>query len=355
MKQIIWLLASCALMLGSFDIVRRHDKSDTEYLKLGAQFPAVCKVGKRGGDGTLIGSRWVLTAAHVAKGMYERMGDSLSVYFEDISKPISVEKIFLHPDFQPMAAADVALLLLSEEIDFIEPVSLYQKKNERGKEIVIVGHGYARTGLGGDWVDDGKRRAATNMIDEVGVDKIIFDFDKPAEGTELEGTAGPGDSGGPAFIIADEKLFVAGVSSAGMPGENGPGTYGANEFYTRVSTYSDWISAIMDSPDDKNVLKQSADNRRITTRQNSPLPGLGLFLMQEGERIRIGGKADPEVPKAFRHVMFKPPAYLEAFNGKSYSSLEEFKSDYQKLKSGDKFSIRFNIQGKKQSFNASKM
>ncbi len=357
-----WLVVPGVIFIFSFDIVRRHDKSDQAYLDLGANFPSVCKVGKRGGDGTLIDSRWVLTAAHVARGMYNREGENLQVYFQGSSEGIRVDKVFIHPNFQPMSGADISLLYLAEPVSNINPVALYSNNDEAGKNIILVGHGDTRTGLGGEWVADGQRRGATNIIDAVSDDKIIFDFDDISEGTELEGTAGPGDSGGPAFVVVNGKSLIAGVSSAGKPGKNGPGTYGAREFYTRVSTYQQWINATMQNPSEKLALsksqnQQNPEGRRVITGrpQGGPLPGLGLMLMQEGNKIRIGGKADPRVPQEFRHVMFKPPSYLVSFNGQEYQSLQDFKSDFAKLDTGQLFTIKFDIQGKHLAFEAKKM
>jgi hypothetical protein len=49
-------------------ILRRPDREDASYLALAERFPAVCLVcadGLGAGSGTLITSRWVLTAGHV--------------------------------------------------------------------------------------------------------------------------------------------------------------------------------------------------------------------------------------------------------------------------------------------------
>lgn len=348
----------------SSTIVRRHDRSDEDYLALGAKFPSVCKVGKRGGDGTLIASKWILTAAHVAQGMYQREGENLKVYFANDDNGIKVSRVFLHSDFRPMQGADIALLLLERPVENITPASIYKKQDEHRKPIVIVGHGDSRDGNGGEWITDGKKRGATNIIDEIMDDRIIFDFDAPVDGdaTEMEGTAGRGDSGGPAFILVNDEPFVAGISSAGSPGKAGPGTYGATEHYTRVSTFSKWILEVMEDPSGNNAMtKGSAANTQQQPkvgngRQNGgPLPGLGLMLMQDGNKIRIGGKADPQVPESFRSVMFKPPSYLIGFNGEKYSALEEFKTIFEKLSRGDNFSIEFSIQGEIRSYEGNKM
>lgn len=364
MNRSLQLILGISIFISfAFDIVRRHDKSDVDYLELGKKFPAVCKVGVRGGDGTLIDSEWVITAAHVAEGMYRREGENLKVYFANTPEGILVTDIYLHPNFRPMAQGDIALLKLATPIDNIDPVEINQSMDELGKEIYIVGHGDSKAGDEISWVSDGQRRAATNTIDEVTKDKIIFDFDEPGDATEYEGIAGPGDSGGPAIIWSGDKQKIIGISSGGMDGSKGPGTYGAKEFYTRVSSYHSWITNKIKNPTPANTLNNKRDNRSKSPRSvaqsgrpsGGPLPGLGLFLMQEGDKIRIGGKADPEVPKEFRQVMFKPPSYLQQLNGKSYSSLEKFVQDFAKIDAGETFKIKFSIQGKILDFTGTKM
>lgn len=346
------------------DIVIRHDKDDSEYQALGAKFPAVCKVGKRGGDGTLIAENWVITAGHVAEGMFRREGLNLKIFFANSEKGYAVDKIFVHPNFAPMQGADIALIRLKESVTGIEPAKLYKKTDETGKPIIIVGHGDFKTGQETTWAVDGVKRGATNVVDRTSADKIIFDFDAPPGGTRREGTAGRGDSGGPAFIMEGDVPLVAGISSAGMPGKNGPGTYGAVEHYTRVSAYMEWIEKTITDPKaslalSKNSLPDRNKVRRggnpTVRRPGGPLEGLGLMLMQDGDRIRIGGKADPLVPEAFRQVMFKPPSYIKSFNGKTVSSLDEFRKSFKKIPKGDSFNITFEIQGETKQFTGKKM
>lgn len=336
-------------------IVIRHDKSDPEYIELGKKFPAVCKVGKRGGDGTLIAPTWIVTAAHVAEGMFQREGSGLRIYFENHRDGIPIENVFLHPDFEPMRGADIALIQLKDDAASIKPAQLYTAKNEQGKSIVLVGHGDFKTGNGGEWKSDGIKRAATNIIDQVTGDKIIFDFDEPAFATELEGTAGRGDSGGPAFILVNDVAHVAGISSAGMPGKNGPGTYGALEHYTRVSSYASWIRQTIENPASAKSLLQNSNAIKSTPRGDTPWPGLGLFLREQNNRIEIGGKADPLVPEAFRNVLFRAPSFIESLNGKSYTSLKNFEEDFGRIKKGERFTIQFNITGELKTFEAKKM
>lgn len=217
-------------------------------LEFAKQFTSVCKVGVKGGDGTLIDKKWVITAGHVAKGMFNRTKGDLSVYFEDGSE-YKVEQVFLHPKWQRMGKYDLGLLKLKSNVDGIDPAQIYTKNNEINQLIILAGHGDKRA-ADNSWIKDGKLRAYTNIVDDVNDTHIIFDYDSPEnDPTEREGTSGPGDSGGPAFIREGNKLYVAGISSMGEPGANGPATYGAIEHFVRVSMFQDWIKEIMQNPD----------------------------------------------------------------------------------------------------------
>ena len=90
---------------------------------------------------------------------------------------------------------------------------------------------------------DGKRRAVTNMVDDAGPKRIFMRFDEPPNATEFEGVGGPGDSGGPALLEKNGKLFLAGVSSGSMNGK--PGEYGVVDVYTRVGSYLGWIEKVL--------------------------------------------------------------------------------------------------------------
>ncbi len=106
---------------------------------------------------------------------------------------------------------------------------------------VMIGHGRTGTGDNRERRDDDKKRGATNRIEGVNNRHIVFRFDAPPEGTDLEGIPAAGDSGGPALLSVNGVDLVTGVSSAGEPGPGGPGTYGALDYFTRVSTHTEWI------------------------------------------------------------------------------------------------------------------
>ncbi len=220
-------------------IVIRHDRPDSLYRALGERFPAVVRVGQAG-DGTLIAPRWVLTAAHVARGVAPER-DRVIVG----TREIAIRRAIAHPDWIEMGPHDIGLLELAEPVDDIRPTPLYERADEVGQAVVIVGHGDTRTGLGGAWRRDGQVRGATSRVESLDGSRLVLRFRAPPEAGELEGAPGRGDSGGPALIEAEGQWYVAGVSSAGFDGANGPGTYGAVDHFTRVSDHISWIRHTM--------------------------------------------------------------------------------------------------------------
>ena len=223
-------------------ILKRHDVADERYRDLGEKFPAVSNFG-RGGEGTLVGAEWVLTAAHVAAGMRR----DVQIRFGDES--YAIDRIVTHPEWKEMGAHDIALVKLSRSVTGVTPLALYEQQDESGKRVVFVGHGGTGTGLTGPQrPEDGLKRGATNVVDSADADWLFFRFDAPPQGSELEGISGPGDSGGPALIQVGGADHVAGISVWGKPGPKGRGTYGATEGYTRVSTHASWLRGVMARP-----------------------------------------------------------------------------------------------------------
>ncbi|MEW6207324.1 MAG: trypsin-like serine protease [Acidobacteriota bacterium] len=231
---VITLIIFTILASPSQAIIIRHDRDDARYLELGSRYKAVCFIG-RDGEGTLIAPLWVLTAAHVAAGIPK---NSMIV---TLDREYRIEKIIIHPDWRDGGPHDLALIRLREPVSGIEPVSIYTATDEVGKIVTFVGRGDTGTGLTGPRVMDRKKRGATNKIESADERWLYFTFDDPRTATDLEGISGPGDSGGPALLEKDGKLYTLGVSVWGRPGKNGRGTYGAREGYTRVSRYAQWI------------------------------------------------------------------------------------------------------------------
>ncbi len=224
-------------------IVIRHDRDDALYRSLGEKYPSVGLVG--GGTGTLVDPRWVLTAAHVV----DSSSPYLRVRFGQQDYP--VEQIVIHPDWADHGGRtpiDIALLRLARPVEGIEPAAFYEGDDEVGQRVTFVGWGDGGNGLVG-FVPDGQQvlRGAHNRVISADETSVRFRFDAPPNGEDLEGISGPGDSGGPAFVERDGRLYTIGVSSRNSGSGDEHCTYGTIETYARVSTATGWLREVMSS------------------------------------------------------------------------------------------------------------
>lgn len=238
------LLAGLSVLCCSADaIVRRHDRDDSAYQELARAPQWRAAVGVGGiAVGTLIDESWVLTAAHATDilGPFERI-----VRIGDRIYPI--DAVWTHADYNgTTSGTDIALVRLGVPVKDVPPAALYEDSDEEGREVIFVGNGLPGVGLTGPMAEATRLwRAARNRVSVAQGPTLRFNFDAPPGGEELEGISGPGDSGGPAFIEKDGRVFVAGVSSANAPGSgSGLCTYGTVEVYCRVSALRGWIADV---------------------------------------------------------------------------------------------------------------
>lgn len=223
-------------------IVTRHDVNDASYLQDEGRYSAVFDFfDQRGGVGTLIAPQWALTVAHVAQDIPQ--GHRVTIAGETYQ----VQQVVLHPTWQSESFVDIGLVQLDRAVVNVTPIPLYERDDERGKIVTLVGRGDTGTGLTGPAIRDHQLRAATNKVERVEGDMLVFRFDAPTDEnvTPLEGISGPGDSGGPAFIELDGSPTIAGLSVAQDSAGRERGTYGVWEFYTRVSPQVEWIQTTM--------------------------------------------------------------------------------------------------------------
>ena len=246
-------------------IIVRHDVDDTEFLQPDGAYPAVFDVfdvfEKRGGVGTLIAPSWAITAGHVGQDI--KPGHEMTI----AGQTYSVKQVVLHPKWAT-SNREMALFQLDRPVQNVEPIPLYDTSDEQGKIVTFVGRGDSGTGLTKPVTADHKLRTATNRVERVEVDMLVFRFDAPEDEntTPLEGVSGPGDSGGPALIESSGVTKIAGlsVSSSGRP----PGTYGNLEFYSRVSIDADWIQETMAS-EDETVSQESSSSESLSSGSSS--------------------------------------------------------------------------------------
>ncbi|MES2590448.1 MAG: trypsin-like serine protease [Bacteroidota bacterium] len=227
-------------------LIVRHDIADEKFIELAKNYPQVCHLPM--GEATLVDSLWAITAGHIGQDL---MNDISKGYVPTLTcngTKYSIEKVLVHPGFKSMEEGlqnDIALVKIKEAVKDVRPAKIYEKADELGKIITIVGMGDKGTGLTGPLKWDKITRAATNKIEEVGKQWVNFGFDSPesANGTAMEGVSGPGDSGGPAFIDSEGVRYIVGVSSHQTgQGKYGKGHYGVTEYYSRISSYKDWIT-----------------------------------------------------------------------------------------------------------------
>ena len=246
MKLLILYLVSLLMMPS---IVYRHDIDENQFLANPSDYPAVIQLrlldltGLVEMEGTLIAPNWIITAAHGLNSVDANQTISI------LDSLYQISQIITHPSFEGFEH-DIALIKLDRTIIGVEPIPLYHDTNELGKIITIMGRGGSGTGETGPLQYDSKFRIATNKIDSVSSYWIKFRFDEPSNpnSTDLEGISGPGDSGGPAFIEINGKQFLSGISSNQLNEQIGveEGKYGVIEYFTRVSTYTQWIEDVLE-------------------------------------------------------------------------------------------------------------
>jgi hypothetical protein len=252
LARTLLLLGAIVASLPAAAIVMRPDRDDAEYLELASRYASAVALGSYG-EGALIAPRWILTSADVARAMREAKG---SLRLRIGGQDQGVQSVITPP---AGSAGDIALILLREPVTDVETTPIYRASDEHGKALVIAAHGAAAR-MGSDTVvRDGRKRAAINTVDRVDAGILAMKLKAPDDASDMQGAAGPGDEGAPAFIEANGRLLVAGIAQ-GPRGGNVP-KVGDWDVYTRVSASAAWI--------DDAMFKAAAEEAAATSR---PLP-----------------------------------------------------------------------------------
>jgi hypothetical protein len=242
----ILLVAGLLAALPCAAILIRADRDDAEYLELATRYASSIILNAPDGEGVLIAPRWVLTAAHMVKAIEELKTPPRLIFG---GREFAIKSTFAHPEWKKGNPFDIGLIFLREPVEGIEPTPIHRDKEEGGKTVIFVGHGY--TGKIGEkavrenW--DRKGRAAINTVDRVSPRILGLRIKPPEEASDLQGAAAPGDSGGPLFLDTPAGIRVIGIGYATDDTNNDGiiGNVGDWELYARVSAFAEWIDATM--------------------------------------------------------------------------------------------------------------
>jgi len=202
----------------------------------------VTPAGKSFCTGSLIGPKLVVTATHCLVG-YE---DKVLVAFGTIAKNGSVKadnlrtasKFFLHEEYDTdamdqdvptKAPNDIALIHLEKAAPKgYVPVSLLGSEDSiaEGETLTLAGFGLTHYLFG----SSGTLRKVNTKIKQLLPEAKELEF-----GEKANQSACMGDSGGPAFVVRNNKLALVGVTSRGSSRCNSTG------IYTDVRYFGRWI------------------------------------------------------------------------------------------------------------------
>ncbi|OXA61736.1 Chymotrypsinogen 2 [Folsomia candida] len=200
--------------------------------------------------GTLIGPRWILTAAHcIRKKLLVTVGEHHLHQDDGTEKRYQIEAAFIHPDFDHETVDnDIALLLLPEPISTEAGLACLPHENQvlpkAGTLCTILGWGKERhTHVFGTTVlHEGRVPLVSNAECRYtyGKNDITGNmFCAGYRGGTVDSCAG--DSGGPILCSMDNRWTVFGVTSFG----DGCGRKGKFGIYAKVPNYVEWIHKVM--------------------------------------------------------------------------------------------------------------
>lgn len=181
-------------------------------------------------SGTVIASRWVVTAAHCLEGGVSGAVFALGNDVDSPSKVINVASGRQHPQYDANNIVnDIALIRLASDAGVTPVPRASSLDQSEGEALTFVGFGITSGGAS----NSGIKRSVTMPLAQL--DPTTFSY-----GVRGKNTCS-GDSGGPAFITQNGQVRIAGVTSYG---DASCRAYGVD---TRVDVYGSWIDQTIGS------------------------------------------------------------------------------------------------------------
>ena len=178
--------------------------------------------------GSLIASRWVLTAAHCVEFLESPDEVAVAVSRTNLDSSegqrIAVREFFIHPDYDPnLISPDVALLRLARPVTGVSPIRLAGPSDDRfeaaGTPLTVIGWGNTST-TGQASFPNELREVVVPVVSDTTCDTAYHGF-VTVETQLCAGQKGidscGGDSGGPLFATTSSGTFVqVGIVSYGI-------------------------------------------------------------------------------------------------------------------------------------------
>jgi hypothetical protein len=211
---------------------------------------------------------------------------TVAIYHDFMEKKVEDGKDVFYGKGHRKVGFDLALITLDKCVpdatgyQYNTPDIIKDEREEKWwKDNGSIKIGYGRSGNGTDGSTGPARQARimTNAIDQFGDGKtdwanapttdrpgappertLVYDFDEPGKNSskltngatgkespsiKWEGSPASGDSGGPMFIMKDDKPILVGITSSGSDSKS---RYGNVAYDTRVQDYSKWIKDTVD-------------------------------------------------------------------------------------------------------------
>ena len=225
------------------------------------------------GSSILLNSEWALTVRHVVQN-----GSDYSTITEPANVYVDVGGVRYYADtiYTPDNSSEMALVhLRGGVVDTLDLTSnINASPNEAGRILEIGGFGYngiidtvgfaGSSNVSGTASTAATFRRAYNVGTITGNGQINIGTTNTGNPTLknnnlLQGSAGPGDSGGPMFGFygtnfatqqndrTQWKLVGLTATAAGINSTTNIATWGTNSNYTRVSNYASWITSTLAS------------------------------------------------------------------------------------------------------------